>query len=530
MKAQRSQAAKRFPYDFSPLPKHCHIATRRLSPSGKDIYSYIVGRVDGKQKTGWTFKVSDRDMQDTFGYRRETISRARQEIQSLGLAIQLPHAHHQCRIFYIGTLEQVRWMHVALIVTFIKLAKKWEAMEAIKRLRSRHHQSQTCEQTVTSLCADGHKAVSVSSQESPAENPSTPRPQRVSSDTSQTVQESLKECIQEYSSPPTPSNVEMLFGKWNEAKGRPEMEKERFCKYLQEGIQKVRDAYSMDKAEAVNVLKVAIGINVTRNDPDTPCYFWKHSNGKKRLHDAVEIIREKQELTEETESFFDKQRLPSSNDSTITEKPTAETVQGQCSDKGSAPPAESSWPAPHRKDPPQTPLATVRRNLAGRAAMLKAGIISPLNRDDVLSHARPGLDAFDDIPGDDVIMGVWNELASAPVEPESMSPKTIKQPVPAEQPEPPKTTDAFTKLAEIQAEIVGLDEIRRSGTLSVDEIAEVTQEMNDLIRQKAMLQRGKTPGLVVDSEMSSIDDVLSTITLRAGASNGAGSVKRASSP
>ena len=145
--------------------------------------------------------------------------------------------------------------------------------------------------------------------------------------------------------------------------------------------------------------------------------------------------------------------------------------------------------------------------------MLKAGIISPLSRDDVLSHAQPGLDRFDDVPGDDVIVGVWNELAPTPMEPENTSPE------PAEQSEP-KTTDAFMELGEIQAKIVGLDEMRRSGTLSVDEVAEVTQEIVALKRQKVKLQKGR--GNVRDSDKcsASVDQDSDK-----GVSDGAGAIE-----
>ena len=124
--------------------------------------------------------------------------------------------------------------------------------------------------------------------------------------------------------------------------------------------------------------------------------------------------------------------------------------------------------------------------------MLKAGIISPLSRDDVLSHAQPGLDAFDENIADDVIVGVWNELVPMVEAPQNVDqPNEDPQPEPVqqrEQPKPPKP-DAFMELGEIQAEIAGLDEMRRSGTLSVDEVAEVTQEIVALKRQKAKVQR-----------------------------------------
>ncbi|MCH8295915.1 hypothetical protein IH992_32960, partial [Candidatus Poribacteria bacterium] len=491
----------RFPYTFSPLPKDSHLVTRRLSPSGKDIYSYIVGRVDGKQKTGWTFKVSDRDIRDTFGYRRETISRARQEIQSLGLAIQLPHAHRQCRMFYIGTLEQVRWMHVALIVAFIKMAKRHSAMEAIKRLRARDAEtalkSQNCEQTVTSLCADGHKTVSVSSQESPAENPPNPRPQRVSSDDSQTVQESLKECIQEYPPPISPSNIEMLSLAWNESHEYEEGEGEEFDKYFSKAIRATMAQHAVDENVATAALIRAF--HRTKRNPaghhpyDYPTAYTgdpDHSEsnatprGKKILRGAIHAVKS-------GESFSShKQPSSESNDSMVEapqierQNPIHENMDSGDSEKGSAPPPKPNQAEPSRPDTPKTSLATVRRNLAGRAAMLKAGIISPLSRDEVLSHAQPGLDAFDDTPGDDVILGVWNELAPTPVEPKDTPPNPVE---PTKQPKP----DAFMELSEIQAKIVGLDEMRRSGTLSVDEVAEVTQEIADFKRKKVMLQRGR---------------------------------------
>ena len=233
--------------------------------------------------------------------------------------------------------------------------------------------------------------------------------------------------------------------------------------------------------------------------------------GKKILRGAIHAVKA-------GESFSSHKPTSSSDDSTLTEEPTAETVERVDSDKGSAsaPPAPAAPREPvepTRPNTPRTPLEVVRRNLAGRAAMLKAGIISPLSRDEVLSHAQPGLDAFDDVPGDDVIVGVWNELAPDVVEPENTSPE------PAEQSEP-KTTDAFMELGEIQAKIVGLDEMRRSGTLSVDEVAEVTQEIVALKRQKVKLQKGR--GNVRDSDKcsASVDQDSDK-----GVSDGAGAIE-----
>ena len=135
--------------------------------------------------------------------------------------------------------------------------------------------------------------------------------------------------------------------------------------------------------------------------------------------------------------------------------------------------------------------------------MLKAGIISPLSRDDVLSHAQSGLEALDDVPGEDVILGVWDELVptvDAETDAEVGTPPTQSEPVsvppePSEivpQPDAPfgreEEPRAFSELTEIQAKIVDLDQMRRGGMLSVDEVAEVAQEIAVLKRKRIALQ------------------------------------------
>jgi hypothetical protein len=290
--------------------------------------------------------------------------------------------------------------------------------------------------------------------------------------------------------PIAPQNIEMLSLAWNESHEYEEGEGEAFDKYFDKAIRATMAQHAVDENVAVQALIRAFH-RTKRNHAGHHPYDYPtaytgdpdHSEsnatprGKKILRGAIHAVKA-------GESFsFNKQPLRSSNDSTITEKPTAETVERRDSDKSSAPPAQ---PAPPKQAEPQTPLATVRRNLAGRAAMLKAGIISPLSRDDVLSHAQPGLDEFDDIPGDDVILGVWNELAPD-IDTKVDTPLEQSEPVPDATTSP--AVDAFSELVAIQAKIVGLDEMRRSGALSVDEVAEVTQEIAALKRQKAKVQR-----------------------------------------
>ncbi|MCH8292933.1 hypothetical protein IH992_17725 [Candidatus Poribacteria bacterium] len=286
--------------------------------------------------------------------------------------------------------------------------------------------------------------------------------------------------------PISPSNIEMLSLAWNESHEYEEGEEEAFDKYFDKAIRATVSQYGVDVDVATAALIRAFH-RTKRNHAGHHPYDYPtaytgdpdHSEskatprGKKILRGAIHAVKS-------GESFSSHKQPSSSNDSIEIQNPTHENIDTGDSVKGSAPPQPDSISL----HTPQTPLELVRRNLVGRAAMLKAGIISPLSRDEVLSHAQPGLDAFDDIPGDDVILGVWDELIPDAVEKADED----TPPAPAEQPAP-ETNDAFMELGEIQAKIAGLDEMRRSGTLSVDEIAEVTQEIAALKRQKAKVQR-----------------------------------------
>ena len=488
----------RFDYTFSVLPKRAYQSTHNLSPAAKDIYLFIVDHINGKQRTGWTIPVSDVHIQQAFGYARETISRARAELQRCGLTIQLDHTQKYSRVFYVAPPQYIYWMHAAIIVTFIKALKKWQAHQAFGRLAKRQPSpkmaSPVCDDSVTNLCPNNHKVVTVSSQQSVLQNPAKPCETGVSSK-SHVSGKDISIDIHKDPPPISPSNIEKLSLAWNESHEYEEGEGVEFDKYFDKAIRATMAQHAVDENVATAALIRAF--HRTKRNPaghhpyDYPTAYTgdpDHSEsnatprGKKILRGAIHAVKS-------GESFSShKQPSSESNDSMVEapqierQNPIHENMDSGDSEKGSAPPPKPNQAEPSRPDTPKTSLATVRRNLAGRAAMLKAGIISPLSRSEVLSHAQPGLDAFDDTPGDDVILGVWNELAPTPVEPEDTPPKPVE---PIDQPKP----DAFMELGEIQAKIAGLDEMRRSGTLSVDEIAKVTQEIAALKRQKVMLQR-----------------------------------------
>lgn len=531
---EQSQANKNsWKFLYSPIPKQIYrrMKVAKLSISAIFVYLHIIDSLNGKTKTGWTIARTDEQVAESVGISCWCARTSRRELISHGFVSQKQYTMNDKRV--MGTWRfKLNHTEPACKKTFDKYAKKAaESSESVSESPQENVENpntnvwesptQTCRESLQERVADPY----TNPDPQPAEKPVIAQ---VSANEMAGGKDMYKD-IHKEPPPISPSSVEKLSLAWNESHEYEEGEEEAFDKYFEKAIRATMDQHVVDEDVATAALARAFH-KTKRNagghhpydyptaytgDPDheeskaTP-------RGKKILQGAIHAVKS-------GESFSFHKPTSSSNDSSEKPQSIPENVGSEDSDEGSAAPNQAE---PSRVNTPQTPLELVRRNLTGRAAMLKAGIISPLNRDEVIAYAQPGLQAFDDIPSDDVIVGVWNELVPASLsivsgldDPLNPSPHNSAIPVePIDQPKP----DAFMELSEIQAEIAGLDEMRRSGTLSVNEVAKVTQEMNDLIRQKkAILQKGKTrglrletPGLVVDSEMSSIGNVLGAIAKR----------------
>jgi len=490
------------------------IHNANLSKAGRTFFDFILTKLDGKRRNLMTIPFSDTEFAQRFNYSESRARHARLEVVDAKLAEQhygRTKSGHRIVGKFCFKLVLPNTNDTPLNSPSSPITPPSPSESPAQQTQ----QSPPNEPPVSAKVAESqpekwlevsHKSGQGLATFSAAESYSKPVIARFASDDVRVaIDVPIDVCIN-VPPPISPSNIEKLSLAWNESHEYEEGEEEAFDKYFDKAIRATMDQYAVDENVATAALARAFH-RTKRNhaghhpydyptaytgDPDheeskaTP-------RGKKILQGAVHAVKS-------GESFIHKQPSSPSNDSTITEKPTAETMERQCPDKGSAAPtpAEPTQPARPKQAEPQTPIELVRRNLAGRAAMLKAGIISPLSRDDVLSHAQPGLDAFDDIPSDDVIVGVWNELVPTPAEGfkasdalnrSAESEDTQRKPTATTEPIDPPKPDAFMELAEIQAKIAGLDEMRRSGTLSVDEVAEVTQEIAALKRQKAKVQR-----------------------------------------
>ena len=523
---------KRWGFTFKPFFDGTDLAIHNanLSKAGRTFFDFILTKLDGKRRNLMTIPFSDTEFAQRFNYSESRARHARLEVVDAKLAEQhfgRTKSGHRIVGKFCFKLVLPNTNDTPLNSPSPPIITPESPSESPPQ---QTQQPPPDEPPVSAKVAEtqpekwlevSHKSGQELATFSSAESYSKPVIARFTSgDVTVAIDVPIDVCIN-VPPPISPSNIEMLSLAWNESHEYEEGEEEAFDKYFSKAIRATMEQHSVDVDVAVQALIRAFH-RTKRNHAGHHPYNYPtaytgdpdHSEsnatprGKKILKGAIHAVKA-------GESFSSHKPTSSFNDSTITEKPTAETLKPQDSNKGSAsaPPAPGEPVEPTRPNTPRTPLEVVRRNLAGRAAMLKAGIISPLSRDDVLSHAQPGLDAFDDVPGDDVILGVWNELAPTPMEPENTSPE------PAEQSEP-KTTDAFMELGEIQAKIVGLDEMRRSGTLSVDEVAEVTQEIVALKRQKVKLQKGR--GNVRDSDKcsASVDQDSDK-----GVSDGAGAIE-----
>jgi hypothetical protein len=138
---KQAPKASRWMYLFAALPKATYLETIHLTPSETNTYLFLVDRLNGKTRDGWTIPISDQEMMDALGYRRETISRARTGLVEKGMIIQVDHELRQKRVFYVAPPEMVYQMKLCLLAVLLREARKegfW--VEKVKRPPKPPHQ------------------------------------------------------------------------------------------------------------------------------------------------------------------------------------------------------------------------------------------------------------------------------------------------------------------------------------------------------------------------------------------------------
>lgn len=167
--------ASRWIYLFAALPKATYLETRNLTPSETNTYLFLVDRLNGNTRDGWTIPISDFEMMDALGYRRETISRARTGLVEKGLILQVDHELRHKRVFYVAPPEMVYQMKLCLLAVLLREGRKEGlGVETVKRPRR--------EPPPTPPPASDNDSVSTCSQNAPIINVAKPDVESVSAD------------------------------------------------------------------------------------------------------------------------------------------------------------------------------------------------------------------------------------------------------------------------------------------------------------------------------------------------------------
>lgn len=167
--------ASRWIYLFAALPKATYLETIKLTPSETNTYLFLVDRLNGNTRDGWTIPISDPEMMDALGYRRETISRARTGLVEKGLILQVDHELRQKRVFYVAPPEMVYLMKLCLLTVLLREGRREGlGVETVKRPRR--------EPPPTPPSASDNDSVSTCSQNASIINVAKPDVVRVEAD------------------------------------------------------------------------------------------------------------------------------------------------------------------------------------------------------------------------------------------------------------------------------------------------------------------------------------------------------------
>jgi len=162
---KQAPKASRWIYLFAALPKATYLETIHLTPSETNTYLFLVDRLNGNTRDGWTIPISDQEMMDALGYRRETISRARTGLVEKGLILQVDHELRHKRVFYVAPPEMVYQMKLCLLAVLLREARKEGfGVEKVKRPPKPPHQPTgggTNTPSTVSACSQNEASVNV---------------------------------------------------------------------------------------------------------------------------------------------------------------------------------------------------------------------------------------------------------------------------------------------------------------------------------------------------------------------------------
>ena len=170
---KQAQKSSRWVYLFAALPKATYLETINLTPSETNTYLFLVDRLNGNTRDGWTIPISDQEMMDALGYRRETISRARTGLVEKGLIIQIDHELRQKRVFYVAPPEMVYLMKLCLLAVMLREGRK-EGLSIGTVTRPPNS-----DRPITPPCESDNDSVSTCSQNAPILNVAKPDVVRV---------------------------------------------------------------------------------------------------------------------------------------------------------------------------------------------------------------------------------------------------------------------------------------------------------------------------------------------------------------
>ena len=156
---------------FAALPKGFFEHSVTLTPSETNVYLFIVDRLNGKTRTGWTIPIADAEIVEATGYRRETVNIARNNLARKEMLIQQDSQLRAKRVFFIAPPAQVYQMKLIFLALLLKEARRTGI------------QVQTYERTITLVCESHHTSVSKPSHNVQEANAVTPVVERVSDNT-----------------------------------------------------------------------------------------------------------------------------------------------------------------------------------------------------------------------------------------------------------------------------------------------------------------------------------------------------------
>ena len=316
----------RWGFIYSPIPKHIYrrMKVAKLSINAVFVYLHIIDSLNGKTKTGWTIARTDEQVAESVGLSSWGARTSRRELVKGGFVDQKQYTVNGKRVVGTWTFK-LNHTEPASKKTFDKYARQTaESSEPIPQESETNVEqspTQTCRESLQESVADRY----IKSDSQPAQKPVV---MQVSND-SHVGGKDIDKDIHKEPPPIVPQNIEKLSLAWNESHEYEEGEEEEFDKYFEKAIRATMEQHSVDVDVATAALIRAFH-RTKRNHAGHHPYNYPtaytgdpdHSEsnatprGKKILKGAIHAVKA-------GESFSSHKPTSSSNDSTITEKPTA---------------------------------------------------------------------------------------------------------------------------------------------------------------------------------------------------------------